>query len=274
MTLQQRIAALITSIGADVKALYDAIAGIIPDQSGQNGKYLTTNGTTTSWDTPSASVADGDKGDITVSGPTWTIDNNAVSTAKVADDAITYAKMQNVATNQRLLGCGSGAGGSVQELTQSATLDWIGSTRGSVLYRGSSGWAVLTPGSAGTTFISKGSGADPTWELSHRVYPSVSTNVTASGTNQGNALALSTAYGNFIIMGTVASGTGVKLPPPTSSGLWITIKNNGANTLNIYPNTGHTINALSANTAITLAAGSCMMFISTNSSAYQTISLP
>jgi hypothetical protein len=38
---------------------------------------------------------DGDKGDITVSGTgtTWTIDNNAVTTAKIGDSAITKAKM-------------------------------------------------------------------------------------------------------------------------------------------------------------------------------------
>lgn len=38
---------------------------------------------------------DGDKGDITVSGTgtTWTIDNNAVTTAKINDSAITKAKM-------------------------------------------------------------------------------------------------------------------------------------------------------------------------------------
>lgn len=58
-------------------------------------------------------VSDGDKGDITVSssGATWTIDN----------DAVTYAKMQNV-TDARLLGRSAGTDGDCQEITVGAGL--------------------------------------------------------------------------------------------------------------------------------------------------------
>jgi hypothetical protein len=47
----------------------------------------------------SGGVTDGDKGDIDVtgSGATWTVDTSAISTIKVANDAITFAKMQNSA---------------------------------------------------------------------------------------------------------------------------------------------------------------------------------
>lgn len=56
----------------------------------------------------SGGVTDGDKGDITVSssGATWTIDN----------DAVTYAKLQNV-TSARLLGRTTAGSGDVEELT-------------------------------------------------------------------------------------------------------------------------------------------------------------
>jgi len=66
--------------------------------------------------TPGPPVTDGDKGDITVSGGglTWTIDA----------DAVTYAKMQNIATDGSLLGTVGGDNSSISELsgTQVTTL--------------------------------------------------------------------------------------------------------------------------------------------------------
>ncbi len=59
----------------------------------------------------SGGLADGDKGDITVSGgaTVWTIDN----------DVVTYAKMQNVSTNNRILGRLTAGAGDTEELTAS-----------------------------------------------------------------------------------------------------------------------------------------------------------
>lgn len=54
------------------------------------------------------SVADGDKGDITVSGSgtVWAVDN----------DAITYAKIQNVSATDKLLGRSSSGAGDIEEI--------------------------------------------------------------------------------------------------------------------------------------------------------------
>lgn len=57
--------------------------------------------------------------------------------------------------------------------------------------------------------------------------------LTAAGTNQATALQL--APGNTLVeIDTVASGTGVALPPAVQ-GTELSLYNNGANTLDVYP---------------------------------------
>lgn len=62
-------------------------------------------------------VSDGDKGDITVtnSGTSWTIDANAISTAKIADDAVTFDKIANV-TGPALVGRQAATSGSIEAI--------------------------------------------------------------------------------------------------------------------------------------------------------------
>lgn len=99
-------------------------------------------------------VTDGDKGDITVSasGATWTIDNGAVTLAKLAN-----------LSSQRIVGRNTAGAGAPQEVTLSQLLDWSSSTQGSLLYRGASGWVALAPGTLGQTLQSGGAGGNLSW---------------------------------------------------------------------------------------------------------------
>jgi len=98
----------------------------LPLGTGTAGQYLQTNGAgqNPAWATPPspANVADGDKGDITVTAGSWVIDA----------DAVTYAKMQNVAADDVVLGRISGANGNVEELTGTQVKSLLGLTQNDI----------------------------------------------------------------------------------------------------------------------------------------------
>lgn len=91
----------------------------LPTVDSTNGFVLTTNGTGTLSLTAPGEITDADYGDITVAtgGTVWTIDNNAVTTVKILDDNVTYAKIQNVSATDKLLGRSTAGAGDIEEIT-------------------------------------------------------------------------------------------------------------------------------------------------------------
>jgi hypothetical protein len=88
--------------------VYDASNTLVVSAPGPQGPAGSGGG---------GSISDGDKGDITVSnsGATWSVDAGAISTAKIADDAVTFAKLQNI-TGPSLIGRSGSAGTGSPEL--------------------------------------------------------------------------------------------------------------------------------------------------------------
>lgn len=68
-----------------------------------------------------------------------------------------------VSTTARLLGRSSIGAGAIEEIPVSTALDLVGSTQGSILYRGASAWTALTPGTNGQVLRSNGPAANPSW---------------------------------------------------------------------------------------------------------------
>lgn len=91
--------------------------------------------------------------------------DGTVTTAKIVNANVTYAKIQNVSATSRVLGRKTAGVGSVEELTLDEVLDFIGSaTQGDILYRGASAWARLPAGVDGQFLRTNGAGANPSWQ--------------------------------------------------------------------------------------------------------------
>lgn len=90
---------------------------------------------------------------------TQTLTNKALSGGSNTLSAIGNGSLTNSAIT--IGGTSTALGGTI---TTTTILDSLGSTRGSVLERGESGWVAVTPGTSGYVWTSGGSGADPSWQ--------------------------------------------------------------------------------------------------------------
>lgn len=86
-----------------------------------------------------------------------------VAIDNLADKSITYAKIQDISTSQRILGRNHATNGVPQELSLNVVLGWLSTTQGAMLYRGASSWGALAPGTLGQVLTCGGAGANPLW---------------------------------------------------------------------------------------------------------------
>ena len=97
---------------------------------------------------------------------------------------------------------------------------------------------------------------------------SLTTSISAAGTNQGSATSLTSDYN---VISTVGSGQGVILPVTSSPyGRSVTVINNGANALLVYPPSSGTIDSAATNTPVTLPISGQLTVFSASSTAWLT----
>jgi hypothetical protein len=95
----------------------------------------------------------------------------------------------------------------------------------------------------------------------------VGTGITAAGTTQGTATALTKELN---IVSTVLTGNGVVLPTAVA-GMILTITNTSANSVAVYPAVNGIINTLAANAAFTQPASATLQFIAPTTTQWYTV---
>lgn len=196
------------------------------------------------------------QGNLAVQGNAY-VDNNLTVQNTATIGTISVGGISSSSTTNLAFGTGT------QTVSLGAGANTSGSTK------------TMNIGTAGvsgsTTAINIGSavsGATSTTTLNGLVIDSISAAVSAAGTAQGTATALVSNINNVTVV--TAAAAGVRLPTAVA-GMRILIRNSdSADTLNIYPATGGTINALSANAAFTLAAGSTTELMATTATQWYT----
>jgi hypothetical protein len=113
-------------------------------------------------------------------------------------------------------------------------------------------------------FPSRVQGAGQSGGATTAICGDVSAAVTAAGTVAADATSVSAVVTR---VSTTASGTGIRLPAP-EAGAMMFVRNDGANTLTVYPPSGGTINGSASNT---IAAGKADLYFGTSGTAWVTL---
>ena len=243
------------------------IAGSTVNINGDNPSIATTaTGTATVFNTNAATVNVGGAASTVALGGTSTISLTlgnaaAASTTNIATGANASAvlKTLNVGTaglsgSTTNVNIGSGTAGATTSVS-------VGGAH-------TAGGVTINPTTTSTTvatgaLIVKGGvgiaenlnvGGDITIATGKALNRSLATTLSAAGTTQADALALTN---DINVVTTTAASTGVRLPAP-AAGRVIVVVNRGANTLKVYPVTSTAINTLGNNAAFSVAANATL----------------
>jgi hypothetical protein len=197
---------------------------LLPTQTGNTGRFLTTNGTDVSW--ANTGVTDGDKGDISVtgSGTVWSIDPGTITTTKILDGNVTTAKLNTIS------GLTAGTYGSSSQIP-SIEVD----NKGRVIAISSNNLTIPVPQIRGELFTTSGTFTVPDGVTQVKVIVIAggggSFNASTAGGMGGVAIAIVPVTPNTPIAVTVGAGGAVQAAGgPSSFGTLVTCTGGTTNT--------------------------------------------
>ena len=196
----------------------------------------------------------------------------ASGTAAFATNQTTANTTITTSQTSGTLTIGGTSGTGTQTIGQSTVSQTTNIQAGATASGSTKTMNIGTAGVSGsTTAINIGSaisGATSTTTLNGLVIDSISAAVSAAGTTQAGATGLVSNINNVTVV--TAAAAGVRLPTAVA-GMRILIRNSDSlDILSIYPATGGTINALSANAAFTIIAGATIELMATTATQWYT----
>lgn len=204
------------SAGTGISLASNTVTNTAPDQTVAltPGTGIGITGTYPNFTIANTSPSSG--GTITALTNDVTASGSGSVVATIANDAVTYAKMQNVSTNNRLLGRASAGAGDVEEITLGTNLSFSGTTLNAsgsgsgtvnsgtanrLTYYAATGTAVSelpTAGSAGQILQSNGTASAPSWVNAPAATLTIGTSI-VSGATAGRVLLTTTSGGNQVL---------------------------------------------------------------------------